>query len=29
MGAWVPDKKIELDGRTIYFWVVPAKTPAQ
>jgi len=28
MGDWTPDKKIELDGRSIYFWVVPAKKAA-
>jgi len=25
MGDWKPDKEVSLDGRTIYFWVVPAK----
>jgi SAM-dependent methyltransferase len=28
MGDWKPDKKMEVDGRTIYFWTVPAKPPA-
>ncbi len=23
MGSWEPDKKLESNGRTIYFWVVP------
>jgi hypothetical protein len=25
MGTWKPEKKIELNGRTIYLWTVPAK----
>jgi len=25
MGDWKPDKEASLDGRNIYFWVVPAK----
>jgi ribosomal protein L11 methylase PrmA len=25
MGAWKPEKKLESNGRTIYFWTVPAK----
>ena len=25
MGDWKPERKIELNGRTIYFWTVPAK----
>jgi SAM-dependent methyltransferase len=25
MGDWKPDKETNLDGRRIYFWVVPAK----
>ena len=25
MGNWRPDKKIELNGRTIYLWTIPAK----
>ena len=25
MGAWQPEKKIELNGRTIYFWTIPEK----
>jgi SAM-dependent methyltransferase len=27
MGDWKPDKTAEVDGRTIYFWVVPEKKP--
>jgi tRNA G37 N-methylase Trm5 len=25
MGNWQPEKKVELNGRTIYFWTVPEK----
>lgn len=25
MGAWKPEKKLESNGRTIYFWTVPEK----
>jgi tRNA G37 N-methylase Trm5 len=25
MGSWQPEKKVELNGRTIYFWTVPEK----
>jgi tRNA G37 N-methylase Trm5 len=25
MGTWKPEKKIELNGRTVYLWTVPAK----
>jgi tRNA G37 N-methylase Trm5 len=25
MGTWQPDKKVELNGRTVYLWTVPAK----
>ena len=28
MGDWAPEKKMEVDGRTIYLWTVPAKPPA-
>jgi ribosomal protein L11 methylase PrmA len=24
MGDWAPEKKLELNGRTIYFWTIPA-----
>ncbi len=27
MGDWPPEKTVELDGHTIYFWTVPAKPP--
>ncbi|HUQ25098.1 MAG TPA: methyltransferase domain-containing protein [Burkholderiales bacterium] len=27
MGTWKPDRKIELSGRTIYLWTVPARKP--
>jgi tRNA G37 N-methylase Trm5 len=27
MGTWKPDRKVELNGRTIYLWTVPKKTP--
>lgn len=26
MGDWKPDKTLEVDGRTVYFWVVPEAT---
>ncbi|HMR84998.1 MAG TPA: class I SAM-dependent methyltransferase [Niabella sp.] len=25
MGDWTPDKKIEVDGKVVYLWTVPAK----
>ena len=25
MGTWKPEKKLESNGRTVYFWTVPAK----
>jgi ribosomal protein L11 methylase PrmA len=25
MGDWKPDKTIQIDGRTVYLWTVPAK----
>ena len=28
MGDWPPEKKMEVDGRTIYLWTVPATPPA-
>jgi hypothetical protein len=28
MGDWKPDKKMDVDGRTIYLWTVPAKPPS-
>jgi hypothetical protein len=27
MGEWEPEKKIEVDGRYIYLWRIPAKAP--
>ena len=27
MGEWKPEKEIQADGDTIYFWTVPAKAP--
>ena len=27
MGDWKPEKTLELDGHTVYFWTVPAKPP--
>lgn len=29
MGDWKPDKQTEVNGRTIYYWVVPKKTASQ
>jgi ribosomal protein L11 methylase PrmA len=29
MGDWKPEKKLELNGRTIYYWTVPARQPAK
>ena len=30
MGTWKPDKKLESNGRTVYFWVVPeTRNPRQ
>jgi ribosomal protein L11 methylase PrmA len=28
MGDWKPEKEVEVDGRRIYFWTVPANPPA-
>jgi hypothetical protein len=28
MGDWKPAKKLEVDGRTVYFWVVPERRAA-
>ena len=25
MGDWEPQKQIEVDGRRVYFWTIPAK----
>jgi len=27
MGTWKPEKRVELNGRTIYLWTVPKKSP--
>lgn len=27
MGEWKPEKTIDVDGHTLYFWTVPAKPP--
>ena len=27
MGTWKPEKKLESNGRTVYFWTIPAKKP--
>lgn len=27
MGDWAPEKKVDIDGRIIYFWTIPAKPP--
>ncbi|MDX2231644.1 MAG: class I SAM-dependent methyltransferase [Leptolyngbyaceae cyanobacterium bins.349] len=29
MGDWKPEKVVRVNGRTIYFWTVPAKTSGQ
>jgi hypothetical protein len=28
MGDWKPDKTLQVDGKTIYYWVIPAEIPA-
>jgi Methyltransferase domain len=28
MGDWQPDQVLQVDGRTVYYWVVPEKIPA-
>ena len=28
MGDWKPEKTVELNGRTIYFWTIPARKPS-
>ncbi|NLJ01218.1 MAG: SAM-dependent methyltransferase, partial [Bacteroidales bacterium] len=25
MGNWKPDKRISVDGKTVYLWIVPEK----
>ena len=27
MGTWRPDRKVELNGRTIYLWTIPPRKP--
>ena len=29
MGTWKPDRKVELNGRTIYLWTIPERKPRQ
>ena len=29
MGDWVPEKTVQVEGRTIYYWVVPKDAPAK
>jgi len=29
MGDWKPDKTIDVNGRTVYFWKVPAPTASK
>jgi ribosomal protein L11 methylase PrmA len=28
MGDWKPEKEVEVDGETIYYWTIPAKKPS-
>jgi hypothetical protein len=28
MGDWKPEKTLQVDGRTVYYWVVPEQVPA-
>ncbi|WP_066375115.1 MULTISPECIES: cyclopropane-fatty-acyl-phospholipid synthase family protein [unclassified Anabaena] len=28
MGEWKPEKTLQVDGRTIYYWVIPTEIPA-
>jgi hypothetical protein len=28
MGDWKPQQVVEVDGRTVYYWVVPENPPA-
>ena len=25
MGDWAPEKKLDSNGRTVYFWTIPAR----
>lgn len=29
MGDWKPEKEVQVEGQTIYFWTVPARPPSQ
>ena len=29
MGDWKPNKRVELNGRTVYLWIVPARSEAR
>ncbi len=29
MGDWKPDQKVEVEGKTIYYWVIPKNAPAK
>lgn len=29
MGDWEPEQVVEVDGRTVYYWVVPEEVPAE
>jgi hypothetical protein len=29
MGDWEPDQVVQVDGRTVYYWVVPEEVPDQ
>jgi hypothetical protein len=26
MGDWPPEQRVEVEGKTIYFWVIPKKS---
>lgn len=28
MGEWEPEQTLKVDGRTIYYWVIPQEVPA-
>jgi hypothetical protein len=25
MGDWVPEQKLDVNGRTVYFWIIPKR----
>jgi hypothetical protein len=27
MGDWKPDQQLDVDGRNVYFWTIPAQKP--